>query len=138
MVVFSGMCTGAQEPRVPGLYLYRFDLHKKPPSERFGVAKGDILEFYVSCPTNDKEKTLKTLKVQFTDELLALVGVFQIPEATPDGKLDCSKRTLCCVVRVAKAGDATVTITPVGEDGAERATRKFDLQIFEKLRRPPE
>jgi hypothetical protein len=137
-LIFTAGSSEGQGPRVPTAYLFRFDLQKKPPRDRFMVAKGDVLEFYISCPTKDQEKTLKTLKVQHTEDLVVLVGVYQIPEATPDGRIDSSKRTLCCVVRLADAGDATVSITPFGEDGAERSTRKFDLKIYEKLKRPSE
>jgi hypothetical protein len=122
---------------VPGRLVHR-DTNHPPPGKPWTVLTrvGDLIQLSVRCRTSAKDN-LRALKVEITGDAVANVAVAEVPVLLPANPLgpptvDTTWKDLSWFLTAAKVGRATVAITPVGEDGKDRPTRKLVISVAER------
>jgi hypothetical protein len=107
-----------------------------------GAREGDMWQFYLISPTLPREQRLRTLRVEIEGGSAALAAIVKVPVLRrKDGEIDGTKMNISVFIRAVKesatlkgARTAVVKITPVGEDGKDRPTASFRLEVNPPVR----
>jgi hypothetical protein len=108
-----------------------------PPPWTTGVKRpGDLHQFSLTGASGKKGDSLKTLRVTVTGDAVTVVALVEAPvrtqptSAEPNGRPDPSKKNVSCFVKAVKAGESTVKIVAVGEDGRELLSREYRMRVI--------
>lgn len=105
-------------------------LHKvtlKDPPASVSVTVGDLLELDYTYPVVPGQLPTD-LKVEVAGHGLSKVGVFHVPNLTPDGKVIIGAGILSTFLKSDKVGEVKVKVTPVGVDKALTTELKVKVE----------
>lgn len=126
-------------PVAPNLVQVNFDspTPKDPKLLRYTYVAntGRLVQLAVIRPVAEKDEAIRTLRVEIKGDAIKTLGIVEVPvQYYRKGEyvLDSSKRNVSVFFETAKTGQATIKITPVGEDGKDRPIREFLIQVGPK------
>jgi len=103
---------------------------REPPWPAQALNHEDLYQFFITCDPTKKEEALRTLKVEVSGDVVAVVGVVQVTVKQPNGQINDFVRNISCYIRPVREGKGIVKFTPVGEDGKDRPTQEYFILVL--------